>query len=75
MGIINDLDSKMTTGMLKAEEQIQIRNKHHPWSPILALSILTLHLCKLIYSEIIHKTNKSEKFASIIQQIKKNINQ
>ena len=61
MEIINEVDSKMTTGMLKAEKQIKIRDKHHPWSPTLALAILTLHLCKLVYSEVIHKTNKSKK--------------
>ena len=61
MGTIKDVDRKMTTGMLKAKQQITIRDKHHPWSPTLALAILTLHLCKLVYSEIIHKTNKSEK--------------
>ena len=71
MGIINDVDSKMTTGMLKVEKQIKIRNKHHPWSPTLALAILILHLCKIIYSEVIHKTNKSETFASIFKQMNK----
>ena len=61
MGTINDVDRKMTTGMLKAEKQIKICDKYHPWSPTLALAILPLHLCKLAYSEVIHKTNKSKK--------------
>ena len=30
MDIINDVDSKMTTGILKAEKQIKIRNNYHP---------------------------------------------
>ena len=71
MGIINDVDSKMTTGMLKTEKQIKVRDKYHPWSPTLALAILTLNLCKLVYSEVIHKTNKSEKVTSIITQMNK----
>ena len=56
----------MTTDMLKAEKKIKIRDKHYPWSPTLALAILTLHLC-----EVIHKTNKLEKVASIITQMNK----
>ena len=61
----------MTTDMLKAEKKIKIRDKHYPWSPTLALAILTLHICKLVYSEVVHKTNKSEKVASIITQMNK----
>ena len=71
MGTINDVDRKMTTSMLKAEKQIEICDKHHPWSLTLALAILTLHLCKLVYSEVIHKTNKSETIASIITKMNK----
>ena len=57
-----------TKGMLKAEQQIKIRGKLHPWSPTLANAILELHLWKLIMSEIKNKTNKQTKIEQIIEK-------
>ena len=44
MNNINNIDKMMTKGMLKAEQQIKIRGKLHPWSLTLANAIVELHL-------------------------------
>ena len=70
MNNINNIDEMMTKGMLKAEQQIKIRGKLHPWSPTLTNAILELHIWKIIMSEIKNKTNKQTKIKMIIEKQK-----
>ena len=61
MNYINNLAETMTKGMLKVEQQIELRSNLHPWSQTLANAILDLHLWKLIISEIENKTKQTDK--------------
>ena len=67
---INRIDELITTCMIQSEERIKKSKFKHPWSPTLAIAILTVTIWKLKFNAV---TNKRETHHTVLKIFHKTI--
>ena len=70
MPLINKLDNIITKGKIRAEKKITKNRYTHPWSPSLAVAILTLSLWKAKISALRNSRDKQHVVNKLLKKIK-----
>ena len=68
---VNTLDHIIITCMIQFEQSLKQNINSHLWSPVLAFTILTVHLWNLLLSTVRNQHHNSNHVDKIIKRMKK----